>query len=80
MELQSIYYIVSIIFMIMAIALLLAILIIIWQAQRRIHEFRENIVNRALSFVKDKKVEFLGVVGMGILAFIGSRLKKIFKR
>ncbi len=80
MDVQSIFYIVGIIFMAMMIGLLLAIAYFLTKVQSGINSMRQNIKDRAQNLTSQANGKFAGIAGGLITSFLLSQLKNMFKK
>ena len=80
MDLQSLFYLVAIVFMVLLISLLLAIAYFITRFQQSIQSMRENIENKTRQLVEAKNSEIAGIAGSLITSFIASRFRNMFKK
>lgn len=80
MDLQSLFYLVGIIFMIMMIGLLLAVAYFLTKVQTSIQSMRENIIHKTEEFKSRANGEIASMAGGLITSFIMSRVKNAFKK
>lgn len=80
MDLQSIFYVVGIIFMVMMIGLLLSIAYFLTKVQQSIQSMRENIANKTQEIKENANGKIAGVAGSLVTAFIMSRVKDMLKK
>ena len=80
MDLQSVFYIVGIIFMVMMIALLLTLAYFLTKLQTSIQSMRENIATKTQELKSKADGEIASMAGGLITSFIMSRIKNAFKK
>lgn len=80
MDLESTFYLVGIIFMVMMIGLLLTIAYFLTKVQNSINSVRENIAYKAKEIRAHANDGIAGIAGGLVTSFILSRVKNMFKK
>ena len=75
MDLQNIFYILSIIYLCLGILFLFTLFFLILWIKKSINNFKNNTVNKALSLVKGKKGEIIASGIVTLSSFIMNKLK-----
>jgi hypothetical protein len=90
MDIQTIFYALGSIFMVLGIALLIAIGVIAWKTyssvqktvkttQAKIDDFTQNIPEKIIEYVSARPTLVAGSVGMGLSSLLMRKLKNLIK-
>ena len=80
MDLQSLFYIVAIVFMLMIIVSFIFLGYMVWKFEKAIRELPETAAEKVKSFVEQHSGGMSGVVGMTVLSLVLKGIKKRFER
>lgn len=80
MDVQTIFYSVGTVFMLLGILIMVAVIYFLWKVEKSAMDFKKNIGSRVGSFCSDKKSEIVSVVGVGLLTFLLNKLRKHLKK
>jgi hypothetical protein len=87
MDVQSVFYTLGSIFMILGIIILIGVGVLLWKgyqtlqkAQEGVASMKENISGKIMGFISSRPGEVASVVGMGLSSFLLSRVKNFFKK
>ena len=75
MDLQNIFYILAIIYLCLGILFLFTLFFLILWIKKSINNYKNNVVNKALSLVKGKKEEIIVSAFVALSSFIMNKLK-----
>ncbi len=80
MVLQSIFYALAIILMILMISVMVAFIFFLIKIQTSIRSMRETITTKAKQFTSSTNSEIMGIAGGLLTSFISSRVRKMFRK
>ena len=88
MDIQNVFYSLGSFFLILGIAVMIAILVFLWKAyqaiqktQESIAELKDDVVARVNNFVSSKQSAIAGTLGAGLSTFVLGKVKDaIFKK
>jgi len=80
MDLQTLVYIIAIIFMTLWILVLVVTTLILWSIYNTIKNTPKQIEAKIESFLSEKKVELLTTLAMAVGTIFVSKLKSFFKK
>lgn len=75
MDLQSIFYILAIVIMVLFLSILLAVIFLVAFMKRKIDTFKKNPFGKTMSFAANNS-EIVSMIAMFVTSFIASRFKK----
>lgn len=80
MDLQNIFYVVSIIFILMCIFMMAAVIFFMWKISRTVSEMKTQTVERVQGLIRESGTGVLGMVGMGLSTFVLRQVKNAFTK
>lgn len=80
MNLQDIFYLLAIIFMLSGIILTAFIGFLAWKAYRSVSTIQQAVGEKLMLVAKTNKAEMASIVGLAASKFIMGRVKSIFRR
>lgn len=80
MDLQSLFYLVAIVFMLMFIVSFFFLAYFLWRLERVLKELPANTMKRVKGFVEDHTNGMGGAIGMTIFTFILNQIKRKYSR
>ncbi len=80
MDLQSLFYLVAIVFMLMFIVSFLFLGYFLWRLERVLKELPANTMNRVKGFVEEHTSGLSGTIGLAIFTFILNNIKRRFSK
>ena len=80
MDIQTIFYLVGTIFMLMFIVSFLFVGYFLWRIERVLRELPANTMNKVRGFVEDHTSGIGGTIGMAVLSYFLNRMKKKFSK
>ncbi|MEN9328715.1 MAG: hypothetical protein RI947_1523 [Candidatus Parcubacteria bacterium] len=80
MDLQSLFYLVAIVFMLMFIVSFLFLGYFLWRLERVLKELPANTMNRVKGFVEEHTSGLSGTIGLAIFTFILNHIKRRFSK
>lgn len=80
MDLQSLFYIVAIVCMILWIVILILLAIILWTIQNFVKNAPKKMEEAVTSIINKNKSGLAGMAGMAIMSFIASKAKRWFSK
>ncbi len=80
MDLQTIFYTIGIIAMILWILIFVIVLAIVLSIKREVENFKRGFKGKVLSLVKEKNVEIASALGLTAAHFVLDKLKKNSKK
>lgn len=80
MDLQSIFYLVGIVLMVLIISLLVAIAYFISRVQRTVESIKTTVTSKVDEIKSNANGEIAGIAGGLVTSFLISRVKNIFRR
>jgi len=76
MDLQTAFYTIGIIAMVLWIFIFVVILTVIYGVKREIEQFKSGFKEKVFSLVKDKNVKIASALGLSVAHFIFNRIVK----
>lgn len=77
MDIQTLFYTLASIFMILGIIFVIGLILLLWKAERSVIEFKKKTVDHISQFVEQKKfVGLISLVGLGIKWLADKRNKQ----
>ncbi len=80
MDLQSIFYLVGIVLMVLIISLLVAIAYFLSRVQRTVESIKTTVTSKVDEIKSNANGEIAGIAGGLVTSFLISRVKNIFRR
>ncbi|MEO6508373.1 MAG: hypothetical protein ABIO02_00305 [Patescibacteria group bacterium] len=87
MEVQSLFYGLGSVFMILGIVAMIALLVMIWKAfetfqkaQRSITELKENVEAKVSAFADARSTEIASTLGKSVASYFFGKVKKVFNK
>jgi cell division protein FtsL len=87
MDVQSLFYTLGSVFLILGIVVMVAILVLIWKAyeavqktQQQITDLKENVTARVSDFADAKSTAIASTLGMGVASFIFRKINNAVKK
>lgn len=79
MDLQSIFYLVAVIFMLILIAMAVSVIAVLWIIQKKVSDLKTSAVDKVQSFVSDSRKGMLSSAGISIAGFVIHKLMSRFR-
>ena len=79
MDLQSIFYLIAIIFMLILIGMAISVIVAVWIIQKKVSELKTNTVDKVQSFISDAGPGMLSTAGISVAGFLFRSLISRFK-
>ena len=79
MDLQSIFYLVAIIFMLILIAMAVSVIVAVWIIQKKVSDLKTNAVDKVQSFISDSGPGIISTAGISVAGFLFRSLMSRFR-
>lgn len=80
MDLQSVFYIMAIIFMVLMIGILVSIIYFMWSIWHSAQNMKAEFVEKTKEFVSHKQNEFGSMIGLAVATFLVKKARSWFNR
>ena len=87
MDVQSLFYTLGSIFLVLGIVVMISLLVLIFTAiaffkktQQHIEDVRSEVIGKVSSFVDSRRAAIAGNIGMGIFTFVINRVRDAFQK